>query len=89
MAVTADEVRGFLDEAKLKYTYLPEMPGFRLLFNVEGGYKDTDGDPVLSIVIHIDEEGELLSFRAPMLYSYPEGEHAPSVMAACPGCCRC
>ena len=82
MAVTLDEVRGFLD-AKLKYTVFPEIPGVRLSFNVEGGYKDTDGDAVLTIAINLDEKGELLSFRAQRIYSYPEGEHAPSVMAAC------
>jgi len=70
MATTLKEISSFLTEEGLKHS-IPEGKDFiRTGFKTEN-YRDTEGDPHLSIIVKADEDGEFVKVFAPSAYKCP------------------
>ncbi|MFU8844980.1 MAG: hypothetical protein ACNA7V_14340, partial [Bacteroidales bacterium] len=83
MATTLETIGTYLDEMGMKYVLKDEdrpriLTGFKMK-----SYRDTDGDPSLSIVIALLENGEYLKIFAPNCYSYKDGPHKRALFEAC------
>ena len=81
MAVSIDVVRQLLDAEGLKYKQRDEQT---LTFGFGGldHYRDADGDPMLSLVIQLLEDGEYFKLFAPLAYKI-EPEQAAEFLQAC------
>jgi hypothetical protein len=69
MATNIEEIKGFLDEAKLKYKDYPGKSFLRTGYQTEK-YIDTDGDHYVGIVISIEEDGEFVKVVVPKAYKF-------------------
>ena len=72
MADTIEQIAEFLKSEGLNFKVDDNriLSGFMM-----HNYKDSDGDPGISLVIRLEEDGEFLKVIAPRVYSYPDGSH--------------
>jgi hypothetical protein len=69
MATNIDEIKCFLDEAKLNYKDYPGKSYIRTGYKTEK-YTDTDGDQSVGIVISVEEDGEFIKVVVPQAYKF-------------------
>jgi len=69
MATNIEEIKGFLDDAKLKYRDYPGKNYLRTGFRTDN-YMDSDGDKTVGIIITIEEDGEFIKFVVPEAYKF-------------------
>lgn len=81
MGTSFEEIKGFLDEKKLKYTVTPK--GYITLLFGTDNYKKADGDKGILLVIDLAEDAELIKVIAPNAYKYKEGPYKLAVLEAC------
>ncbi len=82
MATTYTEIRGFLDELKIKYQAQDDREEVGMFWTTQN-YTDRKGDKSLLLVLRLLEKGELLQVFAPQVYSYKDGPHKLAVLQAC------
>ncbi len=68
MATTLDEVTKLLDEANIRYRVVDDF--VRLYYATEA-YEDRNGDDSLVVIVGIEEDGEMLRFVSPRVYTLP------------------
>jgi len=72
MAVTLEQITGFLAEHELKYAVDPERQAVLVGFAVDADqttYRDRDGNPSIQFVIRLLEEGEFVSIFVPQAWN--------------------
>lgn len=69
MATNIEEIKSFLNEAKLNYKEYTGKNYIRTAFKTEK-YIDTDGDQGIDIVISLEEEGEFVKIIVPRAYKF-------------------
>lgn len=69
MATNIEEIKSFLEEAKLKYVDYPGKNYLRTGYKTEK-YVDTDGDQSVGIVISVEEDGEFIKVVVPQAYKF-------------------
>lgn len=69
MATNIEEIKSFLNEAKLNYKEYPGKNYIRTGFKTDK-YVDTDGDLGISIVVSLEEEGEFIKVIVPQAYKF-------------------
>ena len=78
MASTINQISTLLDSAGIKHRLKDDV--IRTGFSTDL-YTDEDGDHGVSILIRLDEDGELLRVQAPMAYRMPKNA-SPETQAA-------
>ena len=68
MAISIDEIRGFLDGKEVKYLYDPQKETFVISFTPH------------VVLIRLEEHGEFLQFRTLNFYQYKDGKHKTTIM---------
>jgi len=80
MATNIEEIKSFLDEAKLKYVDYPGKNFIRTGYKTEK-YVDTDGDKSVGIVVSVEEEGEFIKVIVPQAYKFDSSQSSFHKMA--------
>ena len=74
MAVTYDEIKQFLDKAKLNYFFNNDPESIILSYSTEN-YIDAKGEKSLRLVIGLRENGEYFNIFAPSAYKINNTKH--------------
>ena len=72
MAVTYEEIKGYLDSEGIKYLWVEEGAYLATGFNTSI-YRRDDGTPNLGMAIKLEEDGEYFKLVAPKVYVFKAG----------------
>ncbi|NBP88951.1 MAG: hypothetical protein EBU59_10695 [Planctomycetia bacterium] len=82
MATTISEITSLLDDAELRYQINEDQQAIAIGFEIDSdstGYRDSDGDPNVLLVVEIKENGEFLSICGPFAWNVRDCPHQPAV----------
>lgn len=82
MATTLSEITSLLDDAELRYQLNEDQQAIALGFEIDPdstGFRDSEGDPNVLLVIEIKEDGEFLSICAPYAWTVQDCPHQRAV----------
>lgn len=85
MATNLNEITGLLDAVDLRYQVNEDQQAIALFFEIDPkstGYRDSDGDPSILLVIEIKEGGEFLSICSPYAWNIATCPHQRAVFEA-------
>jgi hypothetical protein len=72
MAITYEEIKGYLDSEGIKYLWVEEGAYLATGFNTSI-YRRDDGTPNLAMAIKLEEDGEYFKLVAPKVYVFKDG----------------
>lgn len=85
MATTLAKIKRFLDECDLRYQFNTKLQAVRISFCCEPdetSYRDTDGDPVVQVIVRLAENGELVAVLSPQAWMIADCPHRQAVCEA-------